>query len=62
MRPLKYSFIQVHDVKLQAQSVEEKEAWIKALSDGISRAKNKAFDEVKPFLFCSTVNCQRFHE
>uniref|UniRef100_A0A8C7XPT7 PH domain-containing protein n=1 Tax=Oryzias sinensis TaxID=183150 RepID=A0A8C7XPT7_9TELE len=37
----------VHDVKLQAQSVEEKEAWIKALSDGISRAKNKAFDEVK---------------
>ncbi|KAF6733563.1 Pleckstrin homology domain-containing family O member 2 [Oryzias melastigma] len=37
----------VHDVKLQAQSVEEKEAWIKTLSEGIDRAKNKAFDEVK---------------
>nr|XP_020469371.1 pleckstrin homology domain-containing family O member 2 isoform X2 [Monopterus albus] len=37
----------VNDVKLQAQTAEEKEAWIKALSDGISRAKNKVFDEVK---------------
>ncbi|XP_070691594.1 pleckstrin homology domain-containing family O member 1-A isoform X2 [Pempheris klunzingeri] len=37
----------VHDVKFQAQTAEEKEAWIKALSDGISRAKNKVFDEVK---------------
>ncbi|KAM9318328.1 uncharacterized protein plekho2 isoform 2-T2 [Pholidichthys leucotaenia] len=37
----------VHDLKFQAQSVEEKEAWIKALCDGISRAKNKVFDEVK---------------
>ncbi|XP_041918357.1 pleckstrin homology domain-containing family O member 2 [Alosa sapidissima] len=37
----------VHDVKLQAQSQEDKEAWIKALSDGINRAKNKIFDEVK---------------
>lgn len=37
----------VHDVKLQAPTVEEKEAWIKALSDGINRAKNKIFDEVK---------------
>ncbi|MCJ8737541.1 hypothetical protein PDJAM_G00025120 [Pangasius djambal] len=37
----------VCDVKLQAQSQEEKEAWIKALSDGINRAKNKIFDEVK---------------
>ncbi|XP_028257636.1 pleckstrin homology domain-containing family O member 2 [Parambassis ranga] len=36
-----------HDVKFQAQNSEEKEAWIKALSDGISRAKNKVFDEVK---------------
>ncbi|XP_035769472.1 pleckstrin homology domain-containing family O member 2 [Neolamprologus brichardi] len=30
-----------------AQTVEDKEAWIKALSDGINRAKNKIFDEVK---------------
>lgn len=37
----------VHDVKFQAQTVEDKEAWIKALSDGINRAKNKIFDEVK---------------
>ncbi|XP_029948918.1 pleckstrin homology domain-containing family O member 2 [Salarias fasciatus] len=37
----------VHDVKFQAQSAEDKEAWIKALSDGINRAKNKVFDEVK---------------
>ncbi|XP_059211809.1 pleckstrin homology domain-containing family O member 2 [Centropristis striata] len=36
----------VHDVKFQAQSAEEKEAWIKALIDGIGRAKNKIFDEV----------------
>ncbi|KAF3686985.1 Pleckstrin -like proteiny domain-containing family O member 2 [Channa argus] len=37
----------VHDVKLQAQTAEEKEAWISALTDGINRAKNKVFDEVK---------------
>ncbi|XP_041644321.1 pleckstrin homology domain-containing family O member 2 [Cheilinus undulatus] len=37
----------VHDLKFQAQTAEEKEAWIKALSDGINRAKNKIFDEVK---------------
>ncbi|XP_068597931.1 uncharacterized protein plekho2 [Brachionichthys hirsutus] len=37
----------VHDVKFQAQSSEEKETWIKALTDGINRAKNKVFDEVK---------------
>ncbi|KAM9366640.1 uncharacterized protein plekho2 [Symphorus nematophorus] len=37
----------VHDVKFQTQTAEEKEAWIKALSDGINRAKNKVFDEVK---------------
>uniref|UniRef100_A0A667XBT2 PH domain-containing protein n=1 Tax=Myripristis murdjan TaxID=586833 RepID=A0A667XBT2_9TELE len=36
----------VHDVKFQAQTPEEKDAWIKALSDGINRAKNKVFDEV----------------
>ncbi|XP_018523530.1 pleckstrin homology domain-containing family O member 2 [Lates calcarifer] len=37
----------VHDVKFQAPTAEEKEAWIKALTDGINRAKNKIFDEVK---------------
>ncbi|XP_020794526.1 pleckstrin homology domain-containing family O member 2 [Boleophthalmus pectinirostris] len=37
----------VHDMKFQAPSAEEKEAWIKALCDGISRAKNKIFDELK---------------
>ncbi|KAL4622651.1 pleckstrin homology domain-containing family O member 2-like [Arapaima gigas] len=37
----------VHDVKLQVTNSEEKDAWIKALSDAISRAKNKIFDEVK---------------
>ncbi|XP_078029904.1 uncharacterized protein plekho2 isoform X2 [Epinephelus lanceolatus] len=36
----------VHDVKFQAASAEEKDAWIKALLDGINRAKNKIFDEV----------------
>ncbi|XP_051235965.1 pleckstrin homology domain-containing family O member 2 isoform X2 [Dicentrarchus labrax] len=36
----------IHDVKFQAQTAEDKEAWIKALSDGINRAKNKVFDEV----------------
>lgn len=33
-------------MKFQAPTAEEKEAWIKALSDGINRAKNKVFDEV----------------
>lgn len=33
-------------MKFQAQTAEEKEAWIKALNEGISRAKNKVFDEV----------------
>ncbi|XP_041075207.1 pleckstrin homology domain-containing family O member 2-like [Polyodon spathula] len=37
----------VHDIKFQAPNPEEKEAWIKALRDGINRAKNKVFDQVK---------------
>lgn len=37
----------VHDVKFQAQTAEDKEDWIKALSDCINRAKNKIFDEVR---------------
>ncbi|XP_061889813.1 pleckstrin homology domain-containing family O member 2-like isoform X1 [Entelurus aequoreus] len=37
----------VPDMIFQAQTAVEKEAWIKALSEGISRAKNKVLDEVK---------------
>ncbi|XP_069378835.1 pleckstrin homology domain-containing family O member 1-A isoform X1 [Paralichthys olivaceus] len=37
----------VNDVKFQAQTVEEKEAWIRAFTEGINRARNKVFDEVK---------------
>ncbi|MGH0128213.1 UNVERIFIED_CONTAM: hypothetical protein FKN15_044925 [Acipenser sinensis] len=36
----------VNDIKFQAPSPEEKEAWIKALCDGINRAKNKIFDQL----------------
>ncbi|KTF92457.1 hypothetical protein cypCar_00027873 [Cyprinus carpio] len=43
----------VQDVKLQAQTPEEKEAWIKALSEGINKAKNTVFDEVKVDESCS---------
>lgn len=43
--------IQVHDVRFQTQTTEEKEAWIRALSNGISRAKNKVFDEVSISVF-----------
>lgn len=43
--------IQVHDVRFQTQTAEEKEAWITALCNGISRAKNKIFDEVYIFLY-----------
>ncbi|KAJ6662885.1 hypothetical protein lerEdw1_011089 [Lerista edwardsae] len=37
----------VQDIKFQASSGEEKESWMKALNEGISRGKNKVFDEVK---------------
>ncbi|XP_058012179.1 pleckstrin homology domain-containing family O member 2 [Ahaetulla prasina] len=37
----------VQDIKFQASTPEEKELWMKALNDGISRGKNKIFDEVK---------------
>ena len=36
-------------MKFQAQTVEEKEDWIRALRNGISRAKNKVFDSVNVF-------------
>ncbi|XP_036399041.1 pleckstrin homology domain-containing family O member 2 [Megalops cyprinoides] len=49
----------VHDIKIQAQNPEEKEAWIKAISDGISRAKNKIFDEVKVDASCSLEHVTR---
>ncbi|XP_015673799.2 pleckstrin homology domain-containing family O member 2, partial [Protobothrops mucrosquamatus] len=37
----------VQDIKFQASTTEEKELWMKAFNDGISRGKNKIFDEVK---------------
>ncbi|XP_074863142.1 pleckstrin homology domain-containing family O member 2 [Carettochelys insculpta] len=37
----------IHDIKFQAQNLEEKESWMKALNEGINRGKNKIFDEVK---------------
>ncbi|XP_051561659.1 proteoglycan 4-like isoform X2 [Myxocyprinus asiaticus] len=43
----------VQDVKFQAQTPEEKEAWIKALSEGINKAKNKILDQVKVDGSCS---------
>ncbi|KAF4111525.1 pleckstrin homology domain-containing family O member 2 [Onychostoma macrolepis] len=49
----------VQDVKLQAQTPDEKEAWIKALSEGISKAKNKIFDEVKVDESCSLEHVTR---
>ncbi|KAG1959539.1 pleckstrin homology domain-containing family O member 2 [Pimephales promelas] len=49
----------VQDVKLQAQNPEEKEAWIKALGEGINKAKNKIFDEVKVDETCSLEHVTR---
>ncbi|XP_077084053.1 uncharacterized protein plekho2 [Siphateles boraxobius] len=49
----------VQDVKLQAQNPEEKEAWIKALGEGINKAKNKMFDEVKVDESCSLEHVTR---
>ncbi|KAK7170832.1 hypothetical protein R3I94_000901 [Phoxinus phoxinus] len=49
----------VQDVKLQAQNPEEKEAWIKALAEGINKAKNKIFDEVKVDESCSLEHVTR---
>ncbi|KAE8618380.1 hypothetical protein XENTR_v10009368 [Xenopus tropicalis] len=41
------------DLKFQARNVEERDAWIQALNEGISRGKNKIFDEVKVDTSCS---------
>ncbi|XP_056610056.1 pleckstrin homology domain-containing family O member 2 [Triplophysa dalaica] len=50
----------VQDVKFQAQTPDEKEAWIKALNEGINKAKNKIFDEVKVDEGCSLEHVTRF--
>ena len=44
--PVSFWSPQVHDVKFLAQTPEDKDAWIKAFTEGIDRAKNKIFDEV----------------
>ncbi|GAB1294363.1 Pleckstrin homology domain-containing family O member 2 [Apodemus speciosus] len=49
----------VSDIKFQAPSGEEKESWIKALNEGISRGKNKAFDEVKVDKTCALEHVTR---
>ncbi|XP_051571235.1 pleckstrin homology domain-containing family O member 2 [Myxocyprinus asiaticus] len=49
----------VQDVKFQAQTPEEKEAWIKALSEGINKAKNKILDQVKVDESCSLEHVTR---
>ncbi|XP_012862552.2 pleckstrin homology domain-containing family O member 2 isoform X1 [Echinops telfairi] len=49
----------VSDIKFQAPSGEEKEAWIKALNEGINRGKNKAFDEVKVDKSCALEHVTR---
>ncbi|XP_052006884.1 pleckstrin homology domain-containing family O member 2 [Xyrauchen texanus] len=43
----------IQDVKFQAQTPEEKEAWIMALSEGINKAKNIILDQVKVDESCS---------
>ncbi|XP_016064089.1 PREDICTED: pleckstrin homology domain-containing family O member 2 [Miniopterus natalensis] len=49
----------VSDIKFQAPSGEEKESWIKALNEGISRGKNKAFDEIKVDKSCALEHVTR---
>ncbi|XP_018618957.2 uncharacterized protein plekho2 isoform X1 [Scleropages formosus] len=49
----------IHDVKLQTQNPEERDAWIKALSDAIQRAKNTVFDEIKVDESCSLEHITR---
>ncbi|XP_064192710.1 pleckstrin homology domain-containing family O member 2 [Anguilla rostrata] len=49
----------IHDVKIQAQNPEDKDSWIKALSDGINRTKNKIFDEVKVDESCTLEHVTR---
>ncbi|KAM9183268.1 pleckstrin homology domain-containing family O member 2 isoform 1-T1 [Dugong dugon] len=49
----------VSDIKFQAPSGEEKESWIKALNEGISRGKNKILDEVKVDKSCALEHVTR---
>ncbi|XP_006770897.2 PREDICTED: pleckstrin homology domain-containing family O member 2 [Myotis davidii] len=49
----------VSNIKFQAPSGEEKESWIKALNEGISRGKNKAFDEIKVDKSCALEHVTR---
>ncbi|XP_055982921.1 LOW QUALITY PROTEIN: pleckstrin homology domain-containing family O member 2 [Sorex fumeus] len=49
----------VSDIKFQAPSGEEKESWIRALNEGISRGKNKVFDEVKVDKTCALEHVTR---
>lgn len=49
----------VSDIKFQAPNGEEKESWIRALNEGISRGKNKAFDEVKVDKTCALEHVTR---
>ncbi|XP_063781721.1 pleckstrin homology domain-containing family O member 2 isoform X2 [Pseudophryne corroboree] len=49
----------VQDVKFQAKNIEERDAWIQALNDGINRGKNKIFDEVKVDTSCSLEHVTR---
>lgn len=60
--PFCFNDIQVHDVRFQTQTTEEKEAWIRALSNGISRARNKVFDEVSISVFseCNMAGGKKF--
>lgn len=53
--------LQVHDIKFQAPTLEEKESWIKALNEGINRGKNKVFDEVRGTVFKRLYFCVSSH-
>lgn len=53
--------LQVHDIKFQASTLEEKESWIKALNEGINRGKNKVFDEVRETGFGVLYFCVSSH-
>lgn len=49
----------VSDIKLQTHSVEEREDWIKALNEGIKKARNSVFDEVKIDASCALEHVTR---
>ncbi|XP_043934614.1 pleckstrin homology domain-containing family O member 2 [Protopterus annectens] len=49
----------VSDIKLQTHSAEEREEWIKALNEGINKAKNSVFDEVKIDASCALEHVTR---